>query len=112
MLQVSAAAAAAQCLRLVFSLEELQALVVQVESRISCEVQLLQLGRKRLWQRHLGQLVAAQVHALREENTERRVRSLSAAFVIPLTKTQPQKSPADPGFRPHSKWHDEGYPTS
>lgn len=45
-------------------LEELQALVVQVETRISCQVQLLQLRGRGLRQSHLSQLVAAQVNTL------------------------------------------------
>lgn len=48
-------------------LELLQCLVVQAESRVSRQVELLQLGRQILRQRDLTQLVAAQVHALEAE---------------------------------------------
>lgn len=50
-------------------LEQLQALVVQVEAGVACQVQLLQLGGQHLGQGHLGQLVAAQVHALRRRDS-------------------------------------------
>lgn len=59
--------------RLMFVLEELQALVVQVEPRISCEVELLEFRRKRLGQSDLGQLVAAQIDALTAGQLELRV---------------------------------------
>lgn len=48
-------------------LEELQALVVQVATGVSCEIKLLKLGRKRLRQSHFSQLIAAQVNTLRKQ---------------------------------------------
>lgn len=53
-----------------FVLEQLQALVVQVEAGVAREVELLKLLGKRLGQSDLGQLVAAQVDTLRERRTE------------------------------------------
>lgn len=98
----------------VFLLEELQAFVVQVEARISCEVQLLKLRRKRLWQSHLSQLVAAQVHTLRRRRTQRgSVLRISRRLMIHLAKIQStkihlQKTSVDPESWPHSKQHNEG----
>lgn len=46
-------------------LEEFQALVVKVESRVSGEVELQEFWGKNLRQRDLGQLVAAQIDALK-----------------------------------------------
>lgn len=46
-------------------LEEFQALVVEVESRVSGEVELQEFWGKHLRQRELGQLIAAQIDALR-----------------------------------------------
>lgn len=51
-------------------LELLQGLVVQAESWVSCQVQLLQLGRQIFRQRDLTQLIAAQVHALKTGEEE------------------------------------------
>ena len=63
-----------------FLLEELQALVVQVEAGVSREVQLLKLLRKRLRQSHLRQLVAAQVHTLRRKHRA----SVTGEIVYPV----------------------------
>lgn len=46
-------------------LQVFQALVVEAESRISCEVELLEFWRKDLWQSHLSQLIAAQINTLK-----------------------------------------------
>lgn len=67
-----------------FILEELQTLVVQVEARVACEVQLLELRRKRLWQSHLSQLVAAQVDTLRRRQ---RLSSLGLFSLISIQGT-------------------------
>lgn len=39
--------------------------MVQAESRVSCQVELLKLGGQIFWQSDLTQLVAAQIHALK-----------------------------------------------
>lgn len=48
-------------------LELLQSFVVQVQTRISCQVQLLQLRRQIFRQGDLAQFIAAQIYTLTKE---------------------------------------------
>lgn len=48
-------------------LELLQSFVVQVQTRVSCQVQLLKLGRQIFREGDLAQLIAAQIYTLTTE---------------------------------------------
>lgn len=50
-----------------YILELLKGLVVQIQTRISCQVQLLKLGRQIFRQGDLAQFIAAQIYTLTTE---------------------------------------------
>jgi len=59
--------------------------VVQVETRVSSQVQLLKLGGQVLWQRDVTQLIAAQIHTLATE--EEALMSHTHTQFEPLIRT-------------------------